>query len=98
MVTTHDLYSGDATTSSVADFAYSIPDHVFYGVSHMSGIGGVSSNRLVQFDPWNGDASYVSPASPSPTESTLSCSGWGAAYSDVTGQIYATCNNVNTLA
>lgn len=98
VVTTHNLTSGDATTSSVADFAYSIPDLVFYGVSHLSGIGGVSSNRLVSFDPWSGDASYVAPLSPSPTESTVSCSGWGAAYSDVTGQIYATCNNINDAA
>ena len=64
VVTTHDLTSGDATTSSVADFAYSIPDQVFYGVSHK--IGNTSSNRLVRFDPWIGDASYVSPASPRP--------------------------------
>ena len=33
--TTHDLTSGDATTSSVADFAYSIPDRVFYGVARV---------------------------------------------------------------
>jgi len=98
VVTTHDLTSGDATTSSVADFAYSIPDHVFYGVARVPSVTGGTppTNQLVRFDPWSGDASYVSPSTPSPA---VPCTGgWGAAYSDVTGQIYATCNSINNAA
>jgi|GEM_PF-1615649 len=89
VVASYDLNSGDASMSSVADFAYSIVDEVFYGVAHVD-VAGANSNRMVRFDPWIGDASYVNPASPSPS---FNCSGWGAAYSDLTGAIYATCNN-----
>ena len=71
VVTTHDLTSGDATSPSVADFAYSIPDQVFYGVPHT---GGTPTNQRFGSTP----GVVTPPMSPPPPLSCSALSCWGA--------------------
>lgn len=89
VVYTYNL-SGDAASASTADFARNNIDGLFYGVDDLQ-------EQLVAFDPIIEDAVYIGGVNDAVGATPLDCNNWGAAYSDVNGRIYFTCNFWNGL-
>ena len=72
--------TGNASQASQADFALRHADGRFYGVDEWGG-------RLVWIDPSDGTTDYVGAGFGG------ACNNWGAAYTDINGSIFCTCNS-----
>ncbi|MDG2425405.1 MAG: PKD domain-containing protein [Flavobacteriales bacterium] len=70
--------TGAASSAQTWDYAFST-DNMLYGVDR--------SENFVQIDPATGATQFIGSS-----VTSNDCKGWGAAYGDATGNIYATCN------
>jgi hypothetical protein len=80
--------SGNATNASQADFALRHADGLFYGVDE-------NVQQLVWIDPSDGTTQYVGNPGDAVGGIGLNCTNWGAAYTDINGSIFSTCNSWN---
>ena len=78
--------NGSAAQASQADFALRHADGRFYGVDE-------NVQQLVWVDPANGMTEYVGNPGDAVGGSGLNCSNWGAAYTDINGSVFCTCNS-----
>jgi PKD repeat protein len=77
--------NGNAAGFYAADFAFHASDGVFYGVEH-------GFEQLLSIDPSNGFTQLIGNPGDAVGGSGLDCNSWGAAYSDLNGSLFATCN------